>query len=303
MFLHIHVPDVEFSEGILFQKILIFLQPTGKTFPALYPLLTFGLLYTQAITLTQFINSRRLTNTSTYLPGMSYMLITSLFPEWNYFSAPLIINTILLLILYWLFKISSQQNAKANIYNIGLVLGVASFLFFSSLTFILWIFFALAVMRPFRLNEWLLCILGITTPYYFYGIYLFLSNQWSWDNLLPYFSLSIPDVRQSAWIAGSTFLIAVPFLVGGYYVQENLRRMLIHVRKGWSLLLLYLLAAIFVPFLNANHSFGNWIMSCIPFAAFHACAYLYSKWKIFPLILFWLSVAFVIAYEYYGPGW
>jgi hypothetical protein len=303
MFLHPHIPAPQVTDGILFQPVLRFLRSAERPFPLIYPLLAFILLFIQSITLTQFINNRRMMNLPTYLPGMSYLLITSLFPEWNFFSAPLLVNTILLLVLSGLFKTYNQQNAKGTIFNTGLALGIAGFLFFSSLTFIIWIFLAMAVMRPFRLNEWLLCILGITTPYYFYSIYLLLSDQWNWHSLLPYFSVSIPAVKQSAWLAGSAFLIAVPFLTGGYYVQNNLRKMLIQVRKGWSLLLLYLLAAIFVPFVNTNDTFGNWVMAAIPLAAFHACAYLYSTLRIFPLILFWLSVGFVIAYQYSGPGW
>ena len=58
----------------------------------------------------------------------------------------------------------------------GLALGISGFLFFPSITFIIWILLALMIMRPFRLNEWLLCLLGITTPFYFYAIYLFLTG-------------------------------------------------------------------------------------------------------------------------------
>ena len=252
--------------------------------------------------LTRFINTQRMMSRPTYLPGMAYLLITSLFPEWNYFSAPLIVNTILLFVLSGLFKIYNQQNAKGAIFNIGLALGIASFLFFPSVTFIIWILLALMVMRPFRLNEWVLCILGITTPFYFYAIYLFITGQWSWEHWRPYISVSLPSVKQSAWLAGSAFLLAVPFLAGGYYVQDSLRRMLIQVRKGWSLLLLYLLGAIFVPFVNSSDTFENWVMATIPFAAFHACTYLYSTVRIFPILLFWLTVAFILGYQYYGSG-
>lgn len=91
--------------------------------------------------------------------------------------------------------------------------------------------------------------------------------------------------------------------MGGYYVQDNLRKMLIQVRKGWSLLLLYLLVAILVPFINNTETFENWVMAAIPFAAFHACTYLYSTLKIIPVLFFWLTVAFVLAYQYAGPGW
>jgi hypothetical protein len=116
-------------------------------------------------------------------------------------------------------------------------------------------------------------------------------------------SLGAPSLQQSAWLAGAVFLIMFPFLIGGYYVQDNLRRMLINVRKGWSLLLLYLLVALLLPFINSSETFENWVMAMVPMAAFHACAYFYSKWRILPLVLFWAMVAFVLAYQYVEKAW
>lgn len=303
MFLQPHVIQPRPGDGIFFKAILRFLAPNAESFPAIYPFLAFTLLFLQAIQLTRFINTQRMTIRPSYLPGMAYLLITSLLPEWNYFSAPLIVNTILLFVLQGLFAIYNQQNARGTIFNIGLGLGIASFLFFPALTFIIWILLALMVMRPFRLNEWILCIVGITTPFYFYAIYLFITESWSWQALWPYFNVSLPSVKQSAWLAGSAFLLAVPFFAGGYYVYDSLRRMLIQVRKGWSLLLLYLLGAIFIPFVNNSDTFENWVMAAIPLAAFHACAYLYATFRILPVLLFWLTVAFIIGYQYWGPGW
>jgi len=302
-FRHPFIPVFEPGDGELYLRILKWMKPYGDANPVLYPVLAFALLFIQAVSLTRFINSRRLINTPSYLPGMAYMLITSLFPEWNYFSSALLINTILIFILSWLFRVYHQQNAKGTIYNTGLALGIASFLSPSSLAFAIWVLLALAVMRPFRINEWLLCILGITTPYYLFGVYLFITGQWGWDKLIPDLSVSVPDIKQSAWVAGSAFLIIVPFLLGGYYVQENLSRMLIQVRKGWSLLLLYLLTSMIIPFVNTNYNFENWVLAAIPFASFHASAYLYSKIKLIPSILFWLMVGFILAYQYYGHGW
>lgn len=303
MFLHPHISVSKPEDGIFFKAILKFAGPPGKSWPVLYPVLSFSLLFLQAIILTRFINIQRMVSRPTFFPGMAYMLITSLFPEWNFFSAPLIVNTILLFVLSGLFNTYNKEKAGGAIFNAGMALGIASFLFFPSITFIFWILLALMVMRPFRLNEWLLCIVGITTPFYFYAIYLLITGQWNWQDILPYISVSLPLVKQSAWLAGSSILLVIPFLTGSYYVQDSLRRMLIQVRKGWSLLLLYLLGAIFVPFVNSSDTFENWVMAAIPFAAFHACSYLYSTFRIFPILLFWLTVAFILAYQYLGPGW
>jgi hypothetical protein len=303
MFMKPHPAVLRPADGILFEGIINLFSSTAKANPFFYPLLTFALLFFQALMLNRFINTQRMMNKPTYLAGLAYLLITSLLPEWNYFSAPLLCNTILLFILSALFGIYNKPNVKGTIFNIGLALGVAGFLFISSLTFIIWILLALAVMRPFRLNEWLICILGITTPFYFYAIYTVFSGSWSWQEFVPQITLGFPSLKQSAWLSGSVFLIMVPFLSGGYYVQENLRRMLINVRKGWSLLLLYLLAALLLPFVNSSDTFENWIMAMVPMAAFHGYTYLYSNWRVFPLILFWLTVAFILGYQYYGPGW
>ena len=303
MFLHPHIPAGRVSDSIFFKKFLQLLETTGRSTPSVYPILAFALLFLQAITLTRFINTQRMMSRPTFFPGMAYLLITSLLPEWNHFSAPLVVNTILLFVLSSLFKIYNQQYAKGAIFNIGLALGGASFLFFPAITFIVWILLALAVMRPFKLNEWVLCIIGISTPFYFYAIYLFITDQWNWQHLWPYFSIGMPTIKQSAWLAGSAFLLVVPFLGGGYYVQDNLRKMLIQVRKGWSLLLLYLLGAIFIPFVNNSDTFENWVMAAIPFAAFHACTYFYSTFRIIPLLIFWLTVAFILGYQYYELGW
>jgi len=303
MFRHPHQVAGRPEDGFLYKAILDFFASAAAANPIFYPLLAFTLLFLQAIMLTRFINNQRMMSKPTYFPGMAYMLITSLLPEWNYFSASLLVNTILLFVLSALFRTYNQPNAKGAIFNIGLALGVASFIFFPSLTFTIWILLALAVMRPFRLNEWVLCLAGVITPFYFYAVYLFIDDKWSWQNLLPYFSVSLPVVKQSLWLAGAAFLLAAPFLMGGYYVQDSLRKMLIQVRKGWSLLLLYLLGAVFIPFVNNTSGFENWIMAAIPFAAFHACTYFYSTLRILPLILFWATVAFILGYQYAGPGW
>ncbi len=303
MFMHPHMPELRQGDGLLFAGILNFLNPAAQNFPLLYPILAFALLFVQAVVLNAFINNQRMMTKATFLPGMAYLVITSLLPEWNYFNPPLLANSILLLVLSWLFSIYNQSNAKGVIFNIGVALGIAGFLFISSLTFIIWVLMALVIMRPFRINEWLICLLGITIPFYFFAIYTVIRGKWNWHEMVPHLSIALPSLKQSAWLAGSLFLLLVPFVVGGYYIQENLRRMLINVRKGWSLLLLYLLAALLLPFVNSTGTFENWVMAMIPLAGFHACTYFYSTWRPFPVLLFWLTLGFVFAYQYGGPGW
>ena len=291
------------DDDVLYQSLLSFLNSKTKIFPKLYPFLSLLLLFTQALMFNSFINRQKMTGRQTFLPAMSYLLLTSLLPDWNYFSAPLLVNTIFIFILSSLFQIYNNEKAKGIIFNAGFAGGVAVFLYFPSLLFGIWMLLALMIMRPFKINEWILCIVGISTPFYFYGIYLFIRDQWSWGALFSSLHMKLPSIAQSLWLAISVFLIVVPFLMGAFYVQDNLRKMLIQVRKGWTILLLYLLVSLFIPLAGENQTFENWIIAAVPFAGFHACAYLYTTYRIVPILIFWASVAFILVWQYAGPVW
>ena len=160
----------------------------------------------------------------------------------------MVVNSLVLLIFAGLFNISNQYSIKGTVFNIGVAVGISSFIFFPSVILFLWLIFALMVMRSVRFNEWMICLLGVTAPYYFYAAYLFFSDKWSWQHLFQPINIAMPSPGQSLWLAISSILLIIPFLIGGYFVQENLRKMLIQVRKNWSLMLTYLLFALFIPF-------------------------------------------------------
>ena len=115
--------------------------------------------------------------------------------------------------------------------------------------------------------------------------------------------LHLPPLQHSLWIVVAVVLLCIPFLMGGYYVQHQLRKMLIQARKNWSILLVYLLLAFFVPFLNSTSSFYTWLLAAAPFACFHACAYLYTPRKWLPSVLFTTALVFILLQQYLTTSW
>jgi hypothetical protein len=297
-------PLIGEDDAILYKELVKLISSISANDSIVFACITYLLLFSQALQLNRIINNSRMMQRVNFLPATAYLLITSLMPEWNHFSAPLLVNSLVLLIFSGLFSIAGQNSIKGVVFNIGLAVGFSSFLFFPSIVLFAWLILALMVMRSIRLNEWLICLLGVTTPYYFFAAYLVFSDSWSWQAFLQPVHIAIPAPGQSLWLAAASFLLIVPFLIGGYFVQENLRRMLIQVRKNWSLMLIYLLFALFIPFLNNNATgFENWVSIIVPFASFHACTYLYPPQRWLPATLFWLSIAFILIYQYAGPGW
>ena len=266
-------------------------------------LISFFLLYIQAIMVNYLVSEYRMIARPNYLAGMSFMMITSLLPEWNYLSAPMVANTLIIWMFIYLFSLYNASNAKGQVYNIGLIAGICSYIYFPSAAFVICILLGLMILKPFRLNEIALFLLGWLTPYYFHGVYLFLVDRLSFANFFPHLSFRIPPIRPSIWLAASALLLTIPFLMGGYYVQVHLRKMLIQVRKNWSVLLLYLLLAFFIPFINSDLSFHTWILIAAPFAAFHACAYFYPASRWLPLVLFFMSLGYILYEQYQTTAW
>jgi len=283
-------------DGRIYQWFISILPPAS---PMVYSVIAFSLLYTQALMINYMVNEYRMIIKATFLPAMAYLLITSLLPEWNYLSSPMLANSFIIWMFIYLFRLYNSSNAKAQVYNIGLITGITSYIYLPSAAFLLCVLLGLMILKPFRFNEIVLFFLGCLTPYYFHGVYLFLFGELSFRNFFPHISVRIPLLKNSIWLAGSILLLTIPFLVGGYFVQANLRKMLIQVRKNWSVLLIYLLLAFFVPFVNSDQSFETWVLVTVPFAAFHACAYFYPIKRWFPLIVFFITTGYIL-YQQYG---
>jgi hypothetical protein len=298
LFLSPKLIEATAQDGRLYHIFLNFFTTPGKSNAVVCSAIAFMLLYGQALLINYLVNEQRMTSRQTFLPAMAYLLITSLLPEWNYLSAALVANTLIIWSFIKVFKLYNASVVSGAIFNIGLLLGISSFLYFPSVAFLICILLGLMILRPFKFKEFVLLVLGILTPYYFYIVYLFLNDKLVVANILPRLSVQIPVLTSDIWIAVAIVFLGAPFLMGGYFIQTHLRKMLIQARKNWSILLLYLFLSLLIPFMNSTASLHNWIIVAAPFAAFHTSAYLYPKRNALPAIIFFLTVAFVLFQQY-----
>ena len=298
MFLRPTVPQPQQIDGFLYKALLKWLQPFGNNLPVLYAFIAYGLLYTQAIAFNRLVNEQRLMQRSNYLTGMSFLLVSSLFSEWNLLSAPLIINTLLIWVWAKMSGLHNNPQPKTSLFNIGIAIGLSTFFYFPSLAFAALIIFGLALTRPFKLAEWLIALLGIITPYYFLLVWVFLTDKWK-GYKFPGFAVTNPKFNQTNWAYAAIIIVLFITVIGLFFIQQNFRRQLIQARKSWNLVYLYLIVAVFVPFVNATHTFEYWILCAVPLSAILGAAFLYPAKKWFPLLLHWLMVAFVIVISYF----
>jgi Family of unknown function (DUF6427) len=296
-FISPQIPVIQKSDGFLYNRILASCKPVFDVYPLSYSLITYLLLYTQAVSFNRLLNNRRLMQKPNYLPGMSYLLITSFFAEWNILSAPLVINTLLIWVWAKMSSLYNNPHAKSTLFNIGMVIGITTFFYFPSLAFALLVIFALVLTRPPRVAEWLIPALGFITPWYLLFAWLFLTNK--------LYSFQVPGIvvnypmfaKNNAQYTGMCILL-ISAIAGGIFVQWNARRQIVQVRKSWGLTVLYLVVALFIPFINSTLNFQYWVLATVPMSAFIACLFFYPKKRWVPLVLHWVMVGFVIYMNY-----
>jgi hypothetical protein len=299
MFVHPVVPVPDQNDGFLFKRILSLLSPIGGQVPLIYPALSFLLLLAQAVTFNRLVSAQRLLQRPNYLTGMSYLLLTSLFTEWNQFSAPLIINTLLIWVWASMSSLFTDAKPHTRLFNIGMAIGVTTFFYFPAIAFTLLIIMGLAITKSFRLGEWLIALVGIITPYYFLLAFIFLTDRWETYHFQR-IALSLPRFSQNALAYTGIGIVALLSLIGFAFVQQQMRRQLIQTRKSWSLIFLYLIVAFIIPFINATHSFAYWILCAIPLSVLAAGAFLYPGRKWVAPFLHWGTIAFIL-FKLYFP--
>ncbi len=298
MFLYPVKPIPQQTDGFLYKALLFQLNKVAGQLPAVYATIAFILLFTQAITFNQLANGQKLMQKPNYLTAMSYLLITSLFKEWNMLSAPLIVGSLMIWVWAKMSSLNNVRNVTGTLFNTGIVIGIATFFYFPSIAFAGLIIFGLVIIRPFRLAEWIVALLGILTPWYFMLSVVFLTDGWK-NYRLPGVSVSLPKFYDSKWALAAIIIVLFTTLVGVYFVRKNYLRQLVQTRKSWNLVFLYFIIAVFIPFINEAHSFEYWILCAIPLSAAAGTAFFYPEVKWFPKLLHWVMVVFVIGLSYF----
>lgn len=286
------------SEGFLFRDIAEASSPVLDKWHLFSPLLAYTLLFTQAITLNYYLNSSKMMVKPNYLCAMSFLLVTSFFPEWNVLSVTLIVNTIMVWIIGRLLVLNSEHRIKGTIFNIGFIIGFCSFLYFPSIFILLVALFSLMIMRPMKVNEWIMIFLGFATIWYFLLAWLYLTNGlqgFDFSGLL----IVKPEIEfttmASIWLA----IILVLTFTGIYYVRTEMAKQVIQVRKRWSIVLAGSLVLLATPFFNGNKNLMDWLLAVYFISPLIALAFYYIRLKGIRVFIHWAMVGLIIYFQYF----
>ncbi len=253
------------------------------------------LLLVQAIRLNMVLSDLRMFQNNNYTTAMAYVLLSGVLVQWCSISPALIANFLLIWLFIKLSRLYNHPSPKTLLFNTGLIVGVAVLCYHPTAILILVVLFALAVVRPFNLAEWVILLMGILVPYYFLAAFLFLNDSLtSFKTYLPYLQLNLPLTQWSIPLVVSVSVLVVVLLAALYYWQISNKRMVIQIRKNWGVMMVMLLILLPIPFIFLHAGIESAFMSLVPLGAFAGNVFSYPRRLLLPNLLFWLAAAVIL---------
>jgi len=233
--------------------------------PIVQSILAILLVYTQAVYINRLVIKHKLAPEITLLPGLIYILLTSLIPAYVTLSPYLIANTIILVVIGQLFKIYKKPKVADHIFNVGFWLGVTCLFVPNYIYLIIICIFSTLILRSVKQKELAQLFGGLFTMVFilFGCLYLLDLPMQSWiDRINLYPRLSIFSFRGTELYMFIGFIILALFAVLNY--NKYTIKKSIQAQKKVDILFWFLLGSGVLLFLVKDVVASNALLMFIP---------------------------------------
>ena len=291
MFFHPIVVHAEIDNGLISVFINHYLKATASS---VLSLLYIFIVLSQAIILNTLLNEWKMFQKAAFTTAAAYILITGCFPEFTSVSPALLNNYLIILFISLYARMYNNLKPNSLLFNIGFIISMSIFLFKANIIFLFISFLALAIIRPFRLKEWLILLIGLCVPVYLIGSILFLyfkleDIKWT----IPYFQFHQIVVSFTPWFWIKMSVLALSLFIGINHWMPNYDRMVIHIRRNWIILFLGMIILSVMPFAIYKGAFIDFWMIVPLVSCFISALFLYPKRLLVPNFIFILLLILI----------
>jgi hypothetical protein len=258
------------------------------------------LLVIQAILLNYITVQHGVLYKDSYLPGLFFVLLGSLYPEQAELTPQLISNTFILLLFQRLCFLYESLTPLLLVLDAGIYLGTAILFNYDVALFLPFILISVVIFTSFNIRYLITTLLGVSVPLYFAAIYFYMSNQLS--DVVAFIALSINRKLMQADFAGyEVFLplaILVPIiLVAVVKLQANFFRNKVKTRRILQCLaLLFVFGGIGLFIENTNVLYSLFYMA-IPVTIVTAYYFINNERRYLKDFLFLCLIALSVYYQ------
>ncbi len=257
-------------------------------------LLYHALILVQAIRLNMAMNGLKMYPSTTFVPAMTYILLTAMIPQWCTISPALVANSLVIWIFIKLSRLYNHPTPKTLLFNTGFIAGLSVICYHPMAILVGVVLFALAVVRPFRLAEWLVLLIGVVLPYYFVLSVLYLTDRLpAIASMLPDFYFGSPVGLNNKTLLWGLGYLALVLLFGLFFWQVSIGRMVIQIRKNWGVMMVLLWTLLPVPFIFQLGGLASGLLVIVPVSAFSTNVFANPRNMSLPNLLFLLALVVI----------
>jgi hypothetical protein len=261
------------------------------------------LVFIQAFLLNRLVAQYRMADETTLFPGLFYILLSGMIPEFQTFTPLLVANTFYILLLIEFFRIYRTPNVADTIFNIGIFIALASLFYFSFIILLLWALITLSILRVFNLKETLMILSGFLVVYFLTGVFYF------WYDALGLFyeqqfvdNIKVLDLKiNNTWptyISRIMFIILIIVVVVSYNAYNFKKN--IQVQKYLTVLYWGILISVLPVFFQAGLGMEQLLIFTVPLAILVSFNFVkISAPKAEAAHLLWLATVLVLHYHSY----
>lgn len=228
------------------------------------------LLLLQALILNQILENNRLIPLNRLLPAAIYILMMSSSVVLLQPNAMILVNLIMILLINTIYNMYGNAENRSNAFNLGLMIGIASLLYFPAVFFVVFVWICFLVYQDFKLRNFLITIAGLATPYLFTGFYFFWIGQLTAafnDFLQSFTAISPLQFKMDVYVYIIWSLFALLLLGGANEMIRRITANTIGIRRKFRILIIFFMFVMLtMPFAGADLKF-HLLMALIPLAA------------------------------------
>jgi hypothetical protein len=226
-----------------------------------------------AFLLNYIINQHTLLPKKTYLPALFFLIYSSFSGELLHIHPMSFVNLLLISACHELFDTYRKDSALQEYFNAGILIGLASLLYFPACLLFLFIWVSMILFRPFIWQEYFVSTLGLLLPWTYAVVYFMwndrLGNFWHGNihSMLSSKQFAFPHGSAANWlyiVLGIIILVSLLRLANGQVIPP------LKSKKTLSLLFWYFLLSVFTLALSPFIGISSLQITAVPLAVFSA---------------------------------
>lgn len=268
-----------------------------RNYPYVAIALSVVILYLQALMLNGVAENHRLVERNQLVTAAIYILMMSSQPQMAQPNIMLIVNFLLIILLYKVLNLHGKTEPLSDLFDTGLLAGLATMLFYPAVVFVPFVFLSLLTFRHYRWREWVVPVIGMMTPWMFVAGYYFWFNelQNKFTEFIAFFSFRIPDpgvVTTEVVVIWLLFLALILIGLRGIFRVAN--ESTLDIRRKSRVIFWMLFFGISATFFSSFDLITQAYLEFIPIVIFLAM-YVSRKRKLFMVeLLFFIIFAAIV---------